>query len=692
MGKKKGGAHGIKDGMYKFDNGVEIYFFADLEGNMPDEISNLININDEKLININDDESGTQIKLNKNRAIVFTGDLIDRGEKSIRNLKNMLKLKTENETRVVLTCGNRDLNKIRCYQEFAVYAIEYILMQKNIYSLGTPAEIFIYIINRYYNIGNFKFKYSAEHIEQYVNLKGVWLHYGKNQEGQPAKHEDQLMNFAKNYTNDLKERVAYIYANTFGSPKQVDFFKEEFEELFEIHSYYYNTENAIKKEENKLDKKDFYDEYIHLFIITMNMIMGKRWDNDNNNNNNIGNRLIDVFNDYKGLYIRYLEKCHIMSKITIGNKLIITSHSGIPYDDTMKRFIIPSDIGKSSADDLNEINIENIVFLNSELTKFLTDFNQYFNNKPDNINTDSFKENFKENFKKYIAMTGACLDDCNKHIFDEKYNVKSQLSPVVGIHSLNERGPLKYRGKPIILDCRFNEYTKIYHIFGHQPTGLLPSFSTAKNEQNAQITYHIDLDISKAEDIGGTSNSKSYAYLKITNDEHRFVGKTKTTNTIIYNLEEKGSDIYISKNNEDNEDIYIPSSSDNYNISSDNYNISLDKYKTLFGLYKVTKEDKVTKKDIEESNQIILHSVDNKTYYGMCSQNFQLLKYVPPVQQDGGRSNKYKKSEKRFINGKRKMVIYTGKRGGEYVKVKGVFISLAKYKKIISNKAAKKTK
>ncbi len=108
--------------MYNFENDVEIYFFADLEGNMPNEI--------EKLININDDESGTQIKLNKNRAIVFTGDLIDRGEKSIRNLKNMLKLKTENETRVVLTCGNRDLNKIRCYQEFAVYAIEYILMQK----------------------------------------------------------------------------------------------------------------------------------------------------------------------------------------------------------------------------------------------------------------------------------------------------------------------------------------------------------------------------------------------------------------------------------------------------------------------------------------------------------------------------------------------------------------------------------
>ena len=679
MGKKKGGAHGIKDGMYNFENDVEIYFFADLEGNMPNEIEKLININDEKLININDDESGTQIKLNKNRAIVFTGDLIDRGEKSIRNLKNMLKLKTENETRVVLTCGNRDLNKIRCYQEFAVYAIEYILMQKNIYSLGTPAEIFIYIINRYYNLGNFKFKYSAEHIEQYVNLKGVWLHYGKNQEGPPAKHEDQLMNFAKNYTNDLKERVAYIYANTFGSPKQVDFFKEEFEELFRIYLYYSKTNNAIKKEENKLDKKGFYDEYIHLFIITMNMIMGKRWDNDNNNNNNIGNRLIDVFDDYKGLYIRYLEKCHIMSKITIGNKLIITSHSGIPYDDTNNRFIIPRDIGKSSADDSKEIDVDNILELNKEFNDFITKFSSLYEEdwldkkyveqnkegyqryiKRYIYNKDNEKNKIEDNIKKYIAMTGHCDPECNKNMTNAKYS--SLLSPVVGIHSLNDRGPLKYRGKPIILDRKYDEYNKIYHIFGHQPTGLLPSFSTAKNEQNeqnAQITYHIDLDISKAEDIGGTSNSKSYAYLKITKDEHRFVGKTNARNKIIYNLKEK---------EEKTEEISL-----DYDISLDDYDIKYETY-----TYKVTKED------------IILHSTDKKTYYGMCSQNFQLLKYEEI--KNGGRSNKYKKSEKRFINGKRKMVIYTGKRGGEYVKVKGVFISLAKYKKIISNKAAKKTK
>ena len=107
--------------------------------------------------------------------------------------------------------------------------------------------------------------------------------------------------------------------------------------------------------------------------------MGKRWDKDNTSNTS--NILIDAFEDYKGLYIRYLEKCHIMSKITIGDKLIITSHSGIPYHDTTGSFIIPREIGKKFDDDLfdkdlfDNINIENIAFLNSELSNFLIDFN-----------------------------------------------------------------------------------------------------------------------------------------------------------------------------------------------------------------------------------------------------------------------------------------------------------------------------
>jgi hypothetical protein len=82
-------------------------------------------------------------------------------------------------------------------------------------------------------------------------------------------------------------------------------------------------------------------------------------------------------------------------------------------------------------------------------------------------------------------------------------------------------------------------------------------------------------------------------------------------------------------------------------------------------------------------------------YYGMF--NYDLVKlpkilYNPESniekQEGAGRAIKktYTKSAKRFMNGKKQMVIYLGKRGGEYLKVKGEYMSLVKYIKIANKK------
>jgi hypothetical protein len=687
--KKKGGLldPGIDDGIYHFGDNFTIDIFADLEGNMPDEIEKLTNIDE-----------------NKDRAIVFTGDLLDRGAKSIHNLKYMLNLKETYNDRVVLTCGNRDLNKIRCYREFSVDYIERIIGKTK--NKGKEAwEIFKIIIDKYdmqdeRKKGHFKFRFSAKQNEEYIALKGIWSKYGSE------------IIFVDAYSDDLEKRVNYIYSDTFGAPNQVDFFKEEFEELFKIYENYNKFRQREQKPGEYTDtKKQFYDKYIHLFIITMNIIMGVHWN---------GNIIPETFNDYNGLYIRYLQKCHIMSKITINDKLIIAAHSGIPYDVNNNRFIIPLSIGRDYSNlsiekkkeliaNLNEraavvnneimvedaayydfgvkyengvgsgyiipepdnigrnypnINIENIAFLNKELTRFLNKFKTQIIKDED--------PSFKEEFKKYIAMTAACLDECNRWKNDKTPEHSSTFSPIVSINSLSEKGPLKYKNIPIFLNRRFNEYKKIYNIFAHQPAGLLPSFSKVDN--NGQTTYHINLDISKAEDSRGISNLKSYAYLSITHDSHKFIGKTiaKQKISLLTNVNGNDSEMTCSKEEEE------------IAIKIDNYEISLDDYGIIFKTYKI---------DDTKKYPIILHSTDDKTYYGMCSQNFQLLKYSKNTdeqqKQVGGISKKYKKSEKRFMNGKRKMVIYTGKRGAEYVKVKGVFISLAKYKKIISKDVKK---
>jgi hypothetical protein len=59
-----------------------------------------------------------------------------------------------------------------------------------------------------------------------------------------------------------------------------------------------------------------------------------------------------------------------------------------------------------------------------------------------------------------------------------------------------------------------------------------------------------------------------------------------------------------------------------------------------------------------------------------------------PKQEGAGKAIKktYAKSAKRFMNGKKQMVIYLGKRGGEYLKVKGEYMSLVKYIKIANKK------
>jgi predicted phosphodiesterase len=62
--------------------------------------------------------------VSNNKAIVFTGDLIDRGAYTVRNLLNMLKLKSTYQDNVILICGNRDINKIRMYHECYIEDID----------------------------------------------------------------------------------------------------------------------------------------------------------------------------------------------------------------------------------------------------------------------------------------------------------------------------------------------------------------------------------------------------------------------------------------------------------------------------------------------------------------------------------------------------------------------------------------
>lgn len=479
----------------------------------------------------------------------------------------------------------------------------------------------------------------------------------------------------------------------------------------------------------------------------MNMIMGKKWKSDS---------IPSVFEKYNGLYIRYLEKCHIMASIKIDTTIIIASHSGIPsYKDAEDKlkFKIPSIIGIDSDKDITdekEIIIENIALLNIGLSTFLLLLNAHYNDVfPENESCKFFSDDIYE-YRRYIEMSANCMDECNTLLYLDSDKLKSSMSPVVGIDTLSTKGPLKYKESPILLKDKC--YKTIHNIFGHQPAGLLPSYKSVKSNENT--TYHVSLDISKAENPDGISNIQSYAYLTLSpsaeginfGDFGVFTGKVVVRNRCIHYLTQQDSGIYkvlhkvdkledtdTNTNAINTHEIYISEykNSINYNRF---FNGALPYY-TRLGIYETVNKDGVT-----VNYDIILHSIDNRYFYGVCSQNFHLLIYILGEDElkmererdmnrekkagkglkqqydlntggdstgdasrgksigsisTGGKrivegiSNNYKKSEKRFINGKKKTVIYIGKRGGEYVKIKGIFISLVKYEKII-NKNIKK--
>jgi hypothetical protein len=429
--------------------------------------------------------------------------------------------------------------------------------------------------------------------------------------------------FTEKYSDDIS-RIPKMYSNTLGSPMQIELFKTEFKALFGIKENYWDDKgNTLLK-----------------FIAMMNMVMGKVWEKG---------ALPAVLVPYNGLYINYLQECHIMASITIGTKLCIVSHAGIPYDER-QGFYIPTEIGNISTGSVDYTN--NIKSLNKSFSAFIESI------KGGNITT-----NIKE-YKRYVAMSANCDDKVAPYT--------AYASPIVSQKDFDE---VKSK-KGFDLDVFRKKETHIYNIYGHQPSGLLPYISRVITNKslgnNETFSYHIDLDISKAED-NIISNKETYVYLRITKDTDMLLGKTVSKKTY-HSIEEDTLQTQQVKKLDGLtkkvvEGVYI-------NYEKDSIINSLDSYCNNILQATYTTQVQNTKETYTFTSTIF--TVDNNKYYGMFS--WTLVEYMKKAFGGGGKIKIYTKSIKRFMYGKRKMVIYVGKRGGEYVKVKGEYVSLAKFR------------
>jgi hypothetical protein len=684
-------------GIYEFNDIISISCFSDIESNMPEGLKNLMFSKTDNTIY--EYKNLQHLK----EAIVFTGDLIDRGAYTIRNLLNMLFLKNKYPDNVILICGNRDINKIRMFKECDIDEINISILNGNFSKIS-----FNEILEKLRLITNINFSSTAENIAREINILGIVnaLHpeYVKHIYDENIKiADDSFMNFiglsdknigieylrnnkdkdnnkeilanieifAKNVLNRNREtyeknfefsyrdsilRIRDMYANTLGSPNQIKFFRDEFEEIFKIDFGF--TKDDFKDDQFKDPSIEINEKYLLLlkFIAMMNMVMGKI------RTGKELNKLPECLRMYDGLYIKYLQKCHIMAAFTLANKpknLYIASHSGIPYglilgdknkvDDQSENpplhpfFYIPRSIG-SPIKTIGEMKnsqsiIDNIRSLNKDFLDYLTK----------NIKSDS-------KYLKYVRSSASCLDTIST--FD------SSASPIVSSLSLQKIRDESVLNLYSLKNLEIENFSNIYNIFGHQPGGFTPYVNSVVSnspESFNKVSYHINLDISKAENIGGISNKESYVYLLINNEEDILIGSVHSnidyhdTNIINNNqlkLKEKNK-------GEIKEKLEFK------------YNITLTKYCT-------------EKRELfyipPNTPPMSMFLVDD-AYYGMFG--YVLVKATNKI--GGGKNNKiYIKSDKRFMNGKRNMVIYLGKRGCKYVKVKGEYISISKFIKTIN--------
>ena len=651
-------------GIYNFSDDTNIYCFSDIESNMPNEIKELMFQNTENKIDY------TLIDLvNAKKAIVFTGDLIDRGAYTIRNLLNMLKLKEKYPDNVILIGGNRDVNKIRMYYECCIPSIESKIFNTNTNSITDIIELLKNIPD------NKIFKHSICEIADTLNIEGIVNPLGKYKETPDAiKRKIVDINFVESYRNDIF-RIMDMYANTLGSLNQVKFFRDEFNVLFGSNDkdkdlFGFTDENF----ENDQFKKEVYTEgkykLLLKFIAMMNMVMGKY----RKESTEEFIKLPQCLQKYNGLYIKYIEKNHIMAAFTKKNNLYITSHSGIPYgksatqNDTKDYFFIPSKIGEAPSNPENQDYVTNIEKLNS-------DFNTFIINVKDN------KINYNdEEFKKYVAMVANCKDTTIT-------GLNSTASPIVSSATID-----KMRGESVNSLNIFNNnghgyrYSKIYNIFGHQPGGFTPYVNRVRD--NDFTSYHINLDISKAENPAGISNKKTYVYLLI--DAKATEGAKGTEGTeatmsndmLIGKIESNAPYVNVTINNQGTEGYYLeqttpPQPTQATQALVIKYNIKLDEYC----------DNKI--QAIKYNNILSPLFLVNDAYYGMFGYALVRLnkvgigeEFFKAIKMKGGKKkiNKiYIKSNKRYMYGKRRMVIYLGKRGCEYVKTAGEYLSLAKF-------------
>jgi len=406
-------------------------------------------------------------------AIGFLGDLLDNESHSIRVLQAMIRLKNAYPANVLLIGGNRDFNKIRM-------GIELFIRDAGDQVPWTGIADVAGLIERL----NKPFHFRKQNVPEYLSdVLPAWT-ATKDKDGNILVNIAEKLREAYSKTNDMKARIDAMYAYTLGT--SYDILQKELYAVLKI-------------------AKELTPELNAKLICTMQMVMSFHWDD-----------LPAFLEPFNGLYLTYLQQCHVIAFFRINGQPGIMSHAGMP-DGTIKGNRLTSPFGFQTTADTPDAMLSIILNEIEEEKNRLIETVQGLRDR--NYNSATADEEINDLINKYVHMTAGC-----NATFPKDSGVIAEASPVVGLQQIQTSkrqditvqlggGTFGWIGRQKgIKKVQDGDTTIAYNIYGHAPQGFLPT----AYRHTPKGTLHVNLDVSK---IDGQANNMSFVFLRIYRNE-----------------------------------------------------------------------------------------------------------------------------------------------------------------------------